>query len=81
MNCAYQESHRRINSSSRRSAFGKHGWWLVRFSDDRKFYKPGLGIYNTSFLVEDEQAQRLGAEWNSNDRKVATRYIHAENYF
>ncbi len=59
---------------------GLVGWLLNRFSDDRIFYKPILGVYNTGFFVEYEQARRLGDEWISNDREVADRYIHEVDY-
>jgi hypothetical protein len=53
---------------------------LNRFGDDRVFYKPILGVYNSGFFVEYDQAKRQGASWLKDDRAVATRYIQAVDY-
>lgn len=55
-------------------------WAVVRWADSRATYQPILGLYNTGFFVEYEQAQRLGASWLTHDREVATRYVHAVDY-
>jgi hypothetical protein len=53
---------------------------LIRRTDSRATYQPILGLYNTGFFVEYEQARRQGARWVTHDREVATRFVQAVEY-